>query len=188
MSFTRSSLVTRNNFYEPFDFPTRIRDQHFGLGLSDLDLDAPSSFYRGYYLRPHRQLSTGGTSEIKAESDKFQVRLDVGHFAPEDITVKTVDDQVVVTAKHEEKVDEHGLVSREFTRRYIMPEGIDMDKVSSSLSPDGVLLVEAPRKKPQQSLAANERAVPIQVQSVPSPAAKVTTNIPVQKEAAQTAK
>ncbi|GBN08670.1 Protein lethal(2)essential for life [Araneus ventricosus] len=181
MSFTRSSLVSRN-WYDNFDFPSRIRDQHFGLGLSDLDLDAPSSFYRGYYLRPHRQLSTGGTSEVKAESDKFQVRLDVGHFAPEDVTVKTVDDQVVVTAKHEEKVDEHGLISREFTRRYIMPEGVDIDKVSSSLSPDGILTVEAPRKKPQPVLGPNERAVPIQVQNVPTTPTKVTTNIPVQKE------
>ncbi|GFS86849.1 protein lethal(2)essential for life [Nephila pilipes] len=186
MSFSRSSLVTRN-WYDNFDFPSRIRDQHFGLGLSDLDLDAPSTFYRGYYLRPSRQLSSGGLSEIKAESEKFQVRLDVGHFAPEDITVKTVDDQVVVTAKHQEKVDEHGLISREFTRRYILPEGVDIDKVSSSLSADGILNVEAPRKKPEPALCANERVVPVQVQSTPSAAssAKVTTNIPVQKETAE---
>ncbi|CAL1263841.1 unnamed protein product, partial [Larinioides sclopetarius] len=106
----------------------------------------------------------------------------VGHFAPEDITVKTVDDQVVVTAKHEEKVDEHGLVSREFTRRYIMPEGVDIEKVCSSLNPDGILTVEAPRKKPQPALGPNERAVPIQVQNVPTTPTKVTTNIHVQKE------
>ncbi|GFW35198.1 protein lethal(2)essential for life [Trichonephila clavipes] len=186
MSFSRSSLVTRN-WYDNFDFPSRIRDQHFGLGLTDLDLDAPSTFYRGYYLRPSRQLSSGGLSEIKAESGKFQVRLDVGHFAPEDITVKTVDDQVVVIAKHQEKVDEHGLISREFTRRYILPEDVDIDKVSSSLSADGILVVEAPRKKVEPVLGANERVVPVQVQSTPAApsAAKVTTNIPVQKETAE---
>lgn len=75
MSYTtRSSVVRRGgDWFDDFGFPSRIRDQHFGLGLSELDLDAPSSYYRGYFLRPQRQLSTGGTSEIKAESDKFQV-------------------------------------------------------------------------------------------------------------------
>ncbi|KAF8764654.1 Heat shock protein beta-1 like protein [Argiope bruennichi] len=63
-----------------------------------------------------------------------------------------------------------------------MPEGVDIDKVSSSLSPDGILTVEAPRKKPQPALGPNERAVPIQVQNVPTTPTKVTTNIPVQKE------
>ncbi|XP_015916652.1 alpha-crystallin B chain [Parasteatoda tepidariorum] len=186
MSYTTRSVISRNVWDDGFDFPSRIRDQHFGLGLTDLDLDAPSSFYRGYYLRPRRQLSSGGLSEIKAESDKFQVRLDVGHFAPEDIVVKTVDDQVVVTAKHEEKVDEHGFISREFTRRYVLPESSDLDKVTSTLSADGILIVEAPRKKLQPALGHNERAVPIQVQSpgiaTCPPKVTTTTNIPVQKE------
>ncbi|XP_054709906.1 alpha-crystallin A chain-like [Uloborus diversus] len=182
MSYTRSSLVRRNWFGDDWDLvPSRIRDQHFGAGLSELDLDCPSSFYRGYYLRPQRQLSSGGTSELRADPDKFQVRLDVGHFAPEEITVKTVDDQVVVTACHEEKVDEHGLISRQFTRRYHLPEGVEPEKVTSTLSADGVLLIEAPRKRPQQALGPNERAIPIQVQNVPS-SPKVTTSIPVQKE------
>ncbi|KFM81414.1 Protein lethal(2)essential for life, partial [Stegodyphus mimosarum] len=148
MSITRSSIVSRN-WWDDFDFPSRLRDQHFGLGLSDLDLDASPSFYRGYFLRPRRQLSSGGTSEVKADPEKFQVRLDVGHFAPEEITVKTVDDQVVVTASHEEKVDEHGLISRQFTRRYVLPEGVEPEKVTSTLSADGILVVEAPRKRPQ---------------------------------------
>lgn len=107
--------------------------------------------------------------------------MDVGHFAPEDITVKTIDNQVVVTAKHEEKVDEHGYVSREFTRRYLLPEDIEVDQVSSTLGADGVLVVEAPRKRIQPALAANEKAVPIKVQSSPV-APKVTTNIHVERE------
>ncbi|KAG8176952.1 hypothetical protein JTE90_015418 [Oedothorax gibbosus] len=165
---TRTSLVRRGgDWFDDFAFPSRIRDQHFGLGLSELDLDdAPPSYYRGYFLRPQRQLSTGGTSEIKAEQDKFQVRLDVGHFAPEDITVKTVDNQVVVTAKHEEKVDEHGYVSREFTRRYVLPDDIELDRVASTLGADGVLIVEAPRKR-AALLAPNEKSVPIKVQASP---------------------
>lgn len=72
-TFTRS-LVSRN-WWDEFDVPHRLRDQHFGIGLTDLDLDASPSFYRGYYLRPRRQLSSGGTSEVKADPSKFQVIL-----------------------------------------------------------------------------------------------------------------
>ncbi|XP_035220757.1 uncharacterized protein LOC118193737, partial [Stegodyphus dumicola] len=74
MSYTRSSIVSRN-WWDDFEIPSRLRDQHFGLGLSDLDLDASPSFYRGYFLRPRRQLSSGGTSEVKADPEKFQVKI-----------------------------------------------------------------------------------------------------------------
>lgn len=177
MSYTRS-IVSRD-WWDGFDFPTRLRDQNFGLGLSELDLDSTPSFYRGYYLRPRRQLSSGGTSEVKADPNKFQVRLDVGHFAPEEITVKTVDDHVVVTACHEEKVDEHGYVSRQFSRRYMLPEGVEAEQIASSLSPEGVLVIEAPRKRPEPILADNERLIPVKVLTTPE---KPSTTIPVTKE------
>lgn len=53
---------------------------------------------------------------------------------------------VHVTGKHEEKKDEHGTISRHFVRKYMVPEQCDIDKVSSTLSSDGVLSVIAPRK------------------------------------------
>lgn len=111
--------------------------------------------------------------------NSFQVRLDVGHFAPEEITVKTVDDTVVVTACHEERVDEHGLISRQFTRRYVLPEGAESDQVTSTLTPDGVLVIEAPRKRPEPILAENERLIPVKVVATPE---KQTTTIPITKE------
>ena len=40
--------------------------------------------------------------------DQFKINLDVAHFKPEEINVKTVDDKIVIHAKHEEKEDEHG--------------------------------------------------------------------------------
>lgn len=92
--------------------------------------------------------------------------LDVSHFSPEEITVKTVDRCVSVSAKHQERMDEHGFVSREFTRRYQLPEDALPESVSSTLSADGVLTVTAP-KRPQ--LSANERLVPIAIQGGPTP-------------------
>uniref|UniRef100_A0A2L2ZA55 Protein lethal(2)essential for life n=1 Tax=Parasteatoda tepidariorum TaxID=114398 RepID=A0A2L2ZA55_PARTP len=71
MSSTTRTVISRNVRDDGIDFPSRIRAKLFGLGLTDLDLDAPSSFIRGYYLRPRRLLSSGGLSEIMAESVKF---------------------------------------------------------------------------------------------------------------------
>lgn len=75
-----------------------------------------------------------------------QVILDVQQFSPDEITVKTVDNYVIVEAKHEERQDEHGYISRHFVRRYVLPSSHDLDNVTSTLSSDGVLTITAPKK------------------------------------------
>lgn len=88
----------------------------------------------------------------------LQVILDVQQFAPEEITVKASNNSVLVEGKHEEKQDEHGFISRQFTRRYILPSGYDVADLVSTLSSDGVLTITAPRRPPPNS---GERIVPI---------------------------
>lgn len=144
--------------------PRRVMDQHFGLGITPedfLSIAAGPLVSREYY-RPWRHLAAAARdvgSSIKSDRDKFQVNLDVQHFAPEDISVKTADGYIVVEGKHEEKKDQHGFISRSFTRRYAMPEGCAPETVESKLSSDGVLTVTAPRKVPPA--VAGQRAVPI---------------------------
>ncbi|XP_041984167.1 protein lethal(2)essential for life-like [Aricia agestis] len=148
------------------DYPThrhRILDQDFGLALTPDDLltAAVAPMLSRDYYRPWRQMAAVARdvgSTIKADKDKFQVNLDVQHFAPEEITVKTADGYVIIEGKHEEKQDEHGYISRQFTRRYALPEGCNPDTVESKLSSDGVLSIIAPRVA---KVAANERSVPI---------------------------
>lgn len=48
--------------------------------------------------------------------------------------------------KHEEKQDDHGIISRHFVRKYLVPEQCDPEKATSSLSSDGVLTIVAPMK------------------------------------------
>lgn len=97
---------------------------------------------------------------------------DVQHFAPNEITVKTVDRDVIVIAKHAERLDEHGSISREFTRRYELPEGFDPKDVHSSISSDGVLIIKAP---PVGKPGENVRHIQIQHTGIPHPI-KVTGN------------
>lgn len=172
-----------SDWWEDLDRPHRLLDQNFGLGLypeqllnsNILDqyilpnrnqrLRNPLIYYRpwGELLRKNEG---GGTSTVKADKDKFQVILDVQQFKPDEINVKIVDKCVVVEGKHEEKQDEHGWISRQFTRRYMIPEQCDIDQVTSSLSSDGVLNITAPRK--EQPKIQNERNITIEQTGKPA--------------------
>ncbi|XP_073838700.1 heat shock protein 23-like [Musca autumnalis] len=92
--------------------------------------------------------------------DGFQVCMDVAQFKPNELTVKVVDNCIVIEGKHEEREDEHGFIERHFVRRYVLPKGYDADKVASTLSSDGVLTVSVP--KPQIEDKSNERIIQIQ--------------------------
>jgi crystallin alpha B len=96
----------------------------------------------------------------------FQVNLDVQQFKPDELTVKTVNDYVVIEGKHEERKDEHGFISRQFQRRYKLPSDIDPDTVVSQLSSDGVLTISAPKKALPQT--ANEKVIPITQTQTPA--------------------
>ena len=97
---------------------------------------------------------------LRNDDNNFTVRMDVSNFAPEEIQVKAVDDYLVVHGKHEERKDNHGWVSREFTRRYMIPQDCQTDKLASSLSPNGVLTIQAP-KKPKEIEGSKARSIPI---------------------------
>jgi len=140
------------NYWDVWDWPQRVHNQHFGLDLKELE-----SIAFGRQLTPRI-----GASDVVNDDNKFEVKLDVNHFKPEEIVVKTVDNYIVISGKHEEKPDKHGFIKREFTRRYALPERCDPEKVVSSLKADGILTIEAP-KRPLDELKANERHIPIDI-------------------------
>jgi len=76
--------------------------------------------------------------------DQFSVKMDVQQFRPEELNVKVQDNFLVVEGKHEEKMDEHGFISRQFTRRYQLPDNLKPELLTSNLSSDGVLQISAP--------------------------------------------
>lgn len=149
-------------YEQPRRRPQKLFDQHFGMGLTPQDqLTIIAVPRRDIYNRPWKNLQAQAQesgSTIKEDKDKYQINLDVQHFSPEEISVKTADGYVIIEAKHEEREDEHGFISRSFVRKYPIPEGVDPDSMISKLSSDGVLSITAPLNKPK---LANERIVPI---------------------------
>ncbi|XP_076867390.1 heat shock protein, alpha-crystallin-related, b15 [Brachyhypopomus gauderio] len=81
---------------------------------------------------------------VDGDGKSWRISLDVGHFCPEEISVKTAEGYLEVAGKHEERQDERGIISRSFTRKYKLPAEVGVQQMSSSLSPDGILSVEAP--------------------------------------------
>lgn len=138
--------------YERYDPLSRIYDQDFGVGLLNDDLYRrsvlPTVPLLAGYLRPHRHShqDQSGVSTIANKKDQFKVNLDVQQFKPEEINVKLVDDFLVVEGKHEEKQDQHGYISRQFTRRYKLPANVNLEAIQSHLSSDGILSITAPKK------------------------------------------
>lgn len=53
---------------------------------------------------------------------EFRVNMDVTHFKPEEIEVRVEGGRIIVHGRHAERQDDHGLIEREFTRMYTMPE------------------------------------------------------------------
>ncbi|KAL6463387.1 hypothetical protein MHYP_G00277780 [Metynnis hypsauchen] len=126
--------------------PARIYDQNFAEALSPQDLMAPV-LYHGYYIRPriNKQLERG-FSQVDSDDDWYRVQLDVCQFTPDELNVRTVDNLLEVTGRHAQRMDQHGFVSREFARTYILPMGVDPLLLQVSLSHDGILCIQAPRK------------------------------------------
>ncbi|XP_012270235.1 protein lethal(2)essential for life [Orussus abietinus] len=187
-----------SNWWEDLERPHRLLDQNFGLGIHPEHIVTPRSLqlygapWRSEfsrcpvatgYVRPWSELlrqGEGGSSIVKADKDKFQVSLDVQQFAPEEVSVKVVDRSVVVEGKHEEKQDEHGWISRQFVRKYLIPEQCDIEQVSSKLSSDGVLSIVVPRKdKPP---VEGERVISIEHTGQPALREKETEKTKAEEE------
>ncbi|XP_061448598.1 heat shock protein beta-2 [Rhineura floridana] len=139
-----------------FANPSKVYDQNFGEGVSLGEIMAPT-LYHGYYIRPriNKQLDRG-ISEVTLNDHKFQVFLDVCHFTPDEIAVRTVDNLLEVTAQHPQKADRHGFISREFTRTYILPLDVNPLLVKATVTHDGILSVEAPRTGKEVKAKINE--------------------------------
>lgn len=86
----------------------------------------------------------------------LKLRFDVSQYTPEEIVVKTVDNKLLVHAKHEEKTESKS-VYREYNREFLLPKGTNPESIKSSLSKDGVLTVEAPLP----AIGTGEKLIPI---------------------------
>lgn len=144
MSRFRSELMNResNNFFKSTTSTTTQSTQNSSLSP------------------PHDSAWLDGLNSplIQDEGDSkcLKLRFDVSQYTPEEIVVKTVDNKLLVHAKHEEKTESKS-VYREYNREFLLPKGTNPESIKSSLSKDGVLTVEAPLP----AIGTGEKLIPI---------------------------
>lgn len=174
---TMSSYYNYRRLDDKFD---RFLDNNSSFGLGGLD---PFSFRESQILPRYRMNPLGYSrnwyqdresrpekTNVEVGKDGFTFSLDVQQFTPSEITVKTVDNYVLVEGKHEEKQDDHGFISRQFSRKYLLPKDVCIKDVVSTLSSDGVLTIKAPSLvKPVED---KERVIPIQQTGPAHPSVK----------------
>ncbi|GAB0100024.1 heat shock protein beta-6-like [Sergentomyia squamirostris] len=141
----------------------------------------PSGYHRQWKLdEKEREKNKDSRTSVVTGKDGFQVCLDVQQFAPNEINVKTLQNSIVIEGKHEEREDQHGFISRQFIRRYVLPEEYDIDQAMSTLSSDGVLTIRAPPKA--KALEQKERIIQIQQTGPAHLSVKDDTNQQEKKE------
>jgi len=102
-----------------------------------------------------------GISRVQYDEDTYKILVNVEKFKPEELVIKTVDNTVIVEAKHEEKTnDGRSYATQSFNQSFTLPRGVNPESVSSSLSKEGVLTIAAPLPKALKS-SSSERLVPI---------------------------
>ncbi|KFV77386.1 Heat shock protein beta-8, partial [Dryobates pubescens] len=109
---------------------------------------------RASTMAPSYGTRFGGYPESRSPApfprEPWKVCVNVHSFKPEELTVKTKDGYVEVSGKHEEQQVEGGIVSKNFTKKIQLPYEVDPITVFASLSPEGLLIIEAPQIPPYQ--------------------------------------
>merc|ERR1719347_1469981 len=101
---------------------------------------------------------------LQEDDTKMEISLDTTGYKPDELKVQVRDGELSVEGKHEEKSQAgHVMVSRQFSRRYGLPQGAKREEVESNLSQDGVMVITVPKEKKIEEVKAGDN---IQVEHV----------------------
>merc|ERR1712008_623775 len=90
------------------------------------------------------KVDTAHNLQVSCSNDKFMVLLELPGFLPDDFSLKTKDDIILLEAVHEGSGD--GATSRKFTKEFKVPEGVLKEQLQSTWASEGILTINAPRK------------------------------------------
>ncbi|XP_035435796.2 heat shock protein 67B1 [Spodoptera frugiperda] len=145
--------------------PARWSDDHFGMCMPSREFMCPfydthSSYFRPWRLMGKQSIAKEIGSTIENDKGNYKITMDVQHYKPEEISVRVTDNEIIVEGKHEDRPDAHGYISRQFRRRYALPNHCPGENVTSSMSSDGILIIVAEKKSASEK---QEKIVPIKM-------------------------
>ena len=114
--------------------------------FEEMDKEMQSFFDRSFI----NEWEEGGM-KVTAGKDTFEICVDVRGFDPKDVQVTLKDGVLTIEGKHEEKSEKgENVVTRQFTRRFTLPQGVDMENAKSLIDKNGILRIEAPFTRPEE--------------------------------------
>ncbi|XP_069348873.1 heat shock protein beta-3 [Eulemur rufifrons] len=131
--------------------PVRYQEEFEARGLEDCRLDHAlyalpgptiADLSKARAAQPPAAEAPPARMLPREDKSRFQILLDVVQFLPEDIIIQTFEGWLLIKAQHGARMDEHGFISRSFTRQYKLPEGVETKDLSAVLCHDGILVVE----------------------------------------------
>jgi crystallin alpha B len=82
----------------------------------------------------------------------FRCAVDVADFSREEIKVSTLGHTLSIEAAHQEKDDGHGSITRQFSKKYVLPFDMDVGQASAFVSDKKILYVKIPPKQKPDAL------------------------------------
>merc|ERR1711971_1504449 len=127
--WNRPSLISNRETFdessEPLQYKTRKSDHSNMLSSSEASLSPKA--------------------KVSYDDGEFAVEIPL-HYKPEELSVKTEGNVLVILAKHETQTETGAsFVSKQFEQRFSLPSGVKPESIVSALSKDGTLKVTAPR-------------------------------------------
>lgn len=107
----------------------------------------PASYHIAFQPPVHRYRGSYNYSKEEMErkssitTDEFHVFVDVKDYRPDEITVKTINEMVIVEGKQQKRSPNE--IPRHFERHFQLPAFFDSEDVFSTISDDGILEVKA---------------------------------------------
>ncbi|KAJ6664351.1 hypothetical protein lerEdw1_008570 [Lerista edwardsae] len=102
------------------------------------------------------------SSEVASPTETFLVSQDMAGFDPQELVVKLVGEKVVLTGKKATQTPNGPFRYELFRREWDVPENVDRECLSCSISHEGQLRIEAPSLASQPAA----RTVPIEINGV----------------------
>ena len=133
-------LSKRNAFFKDPFFQDMVSGMGDGLEKRLAEFSARSMGVSGAGLN-----EAAHNIQVSASNDKFMIQLELPGFSPEDFSLKTKDDIIIIEAVHNTKAEDGSSDSRTFTKEFKMPSGVVTEKLSSTYSGAGILTISAPR-------------------------------------------
>jgi len=157
----RSSFFQSSNMIENKESSSSAVEKH--------DSERKNMF--GRWLMPRKWLLPSAMSEwkndsgvlsYKNDSEKMEISLNTSGYSPSELSVNVGDGELIISGEHEERSEAgHRMVSRQFRRQYALGQDVDISRVVSNLSQDGVLVVTIPKDKKIQEIKEDKKNIGI---------------------------